>query len=156
MKFTAFTIILFFIFAFKDKHDLFHDNAISFFPASKTDIIKAGFHLEKGAIKEHYKKIYGDTTVFIHYPDEESKYYKLILFNFDKIDTASFFNFVKQNQSPVKPDNILLTDENGNERAFFLNIDKRKRFAHLLYVHPDYKKYSEKIKTVPAPEAIDN
>jgi hypothetical protein len=154
MKFTI-TIIAFSLLALTYKNDKTQHNALSFFPDSKSDLVKEGFKLKSGAVNEEYKKEYGDTIVYFHYPTEESKYHKLIQLNWLKIDTIYFLNFVKQNQSAAGSNTIILADKNGNMRPHLVTITKR--YATIIYIHPEFKKYQDRINIFDkAPQTIEN
>lgn len=154
MKFTI-SILAFCLLALKSRNERFKQSALNFFPNSRNDLVKEGFQLKTRAVNEEYTKEYGDTIVYFHYPTEESKYYKIIQLNWSKIDTIYFLSFVKQNQSPVGSDSIILVDQNGNKRPHIISITKK--FASIIYIHPDYKKYRDKIDTFDkAPQAIEN
>ncbi len=148
-------ILTFCLLSLNCKNEPVQQDALNFFPVSKSDLLKEGFQLERGAIKEQYKKAYGDTTVYFHYPTEASKYHKLIQFKWPQIDTTTFLSFVKKKQSATDPKFIILVDKNGNERPHIVNITKR--YASIIFIHPDYEIYRANIDTVDkAPQAIEN
>ena len=131
-------------------------SALNYLPKSKKDLLADGFVKDDAVIKNHYKKNYGDTSVYFHYPSEESKFWKIVIIRPSEKDSTSVKEFLSNNKYDTVSRKITIRLTNVFDSIrYSVAISRSRKMIELTYAHPNYIIYTKKLKLDTAPSFIE-